>query len=56
MGFDFSYLISLVFLVYVGLEKIEYLQLHSSDKIYALAGRIIEKYFSENDGTSDNTN
>lgn len=32
--------------LYTGLEKIEFLQMHSSNNIYMLAGRIIEKYFS----------
>lgn len=42
-----------IFLI-VGLEKIEYLQVHNSDRIYRLAGRIIEKYFSEDDAESGN--
>lgn len=37
-----------VFMFSVGLDKIECLQLHSSDRIYRLAGRIIGKYFSDN--------
>lgn len=36
-----------------GLDKIEYLQMHSSDRIYKLAGRIIEKYFSEDDNFTE---
>ena len=35
--------------IILGVDKIEYLQAHVSDRIYQLAGRIIEKYFTLDD-------
>ena len=36
-------------LLFPGLDKIEHLQEHSSEQIYHVAHRIIDKYFSDSD-------
>lgn len=45
----FHWNINLYSSVYSGLDKIEHLQEHSSDQIYHVAHRIIDKYFSDSE-------
>lgn len=39
--------LTIIFLYFVGLDKIEALQTHDNDDIYKLAYEIIDQYFSE---------